>query len=220
MGFLIVSLAWFLSVVLLFQSSLTTASTSSISIPEDVPLPDTRHVNGVELRRNGHGIRSITFFGMDIQVYVAGFYTETPLLSEEDVHACHNNDGDTLMQLDFTFLRGVSKGRVISAWQKQLDHSVSFQYEGYEADRDLFVEKLSSPISYLGTQTVQLIGDNTVIVDQGVEKGIIPGKNFQIAFLSMWFGENAVAEDLKSDLLSGAMYHHDNHHIHLAAAAS
>jgi hypothetical protein len=197
--------------VMVFQLIAPVVSASTATVPEEVNLPDSRHINGVELRRNGHGIRSISFFGMDIQVYVAGFYTEKPLLSTEEVYSCHHHQDDTLMQLDFTFLRSVNKGRVISAWQKQLEHSVTFRYEGYEADRDLFIEKLSSPISYLGTQTVQIIGDNTVLVDQGVNKGIIPGKNFQIAFLSMWFGENAVAEDLKSDLLSGALHHEKTH---------
>jgi hypothetical protein len=82
------------------------------SAPKGVDLPDTRHVNGVKLQRNGHGIRSISFFGFDVNVYVAGFYTELTLTSEADVLQCR----DSPMQLDFTFLRSVNKGRVISAW--------------------------------------------------------------------------------------------------------
>jgi hypothetical protein len=140
---------------------------ASASLPKGVDLPDTRHVNGVKLQRNGHGIRSISFFGYDVKVYVAGFYTEVALTSEADVLQCR----DSPMQLDFTFLRSVNKGRVISAWQQQLEHSVSYKYDGYEKDRDSFIEKLSSPIAFGGTQTVQLIGDNTVIVDQGSQKG-------------------------------------------------
>jgi hypothetical protein len=164
-------------------------------------LPDFRHVNGVALKRNGHGVRSISFFGMDIKVYVAGLYTETPLLSENDVL---NND--RMMQMDFTFLRSVGQGRVISAWTQQLDHSVSHKYDGYEHDRKRFIDMLSSPISSGGTQSVQLVGDNTVVVDQGVHKGNIYGRNFQRSFLSMWFGERAVAEDLKAGLLHGATH--------------
>lgn len=166
-------------------------------------MPDTRDVNGVKLQRNGHGIRSISFFGMDVMVYVAGFYTELPLTSEADVLECR----DSPMQLDFTFLRSFNKGRVISAWVQQLEHSVSYKYDGYEKDRDSFIEKLSSSIVYGGTQTVQLIGENTLVFDQGSQKGIISGREFQRAFLSMWFGERAVAEDLKNGLLSGAVHH-------------
>jgi hypothetical protein len=182
-----------LSTMFLFQNTSATM--------EGLKLPDVRHVNGVALKRNGHGVRSISFFGMDIKVYVAGLYTETPLLSETDVL---NND--RMMQMDFTFLRSVGQGRVISAWTQQLDHSVSHKYDGYQHDRKSFIDMLSSPISNGGTQSVQLVGDNTVIVDQGVYKGKISGRNFQRSFLSMWFGERAVAEDLKAGLLHGATH--------------
>jgi hypothetical protein len=173
-----------------------------------ISLPDVMHVNGVQLKRNGHGIRSITFLGMSINVYVAGLYTPKPLLSEEDVYG--HRDGP--IQMDFTFLRSVGRNKVISAWSQQLEHSVSHSYDGYEKDRDKFIDLFSNHIAYGGTQTVQLVGDNTVIVDQGVHKGDILGRNFQKAFLSMWFGERAVGEDLKENLLDGAA------HRQLAAA--
>ena len=172
---------------------------------EGVEVPEIQLINGMKLKRNGHGVRSISFFGMDIKVYVAGFYSKSPLLTEEDVHECRRSD-DCPMQLDFTFLRSVGKGKVISAWTQQLEHSVSHRYEGYENDRDTFIDLFSSPIAYSGTQTVQLVGDDTFIVDQGEYKGRISGKDFQKAFLSMWFGERAVAEDLKAGLLSGTFH--------------
>jgi hypothetical protein len=127
-----------------------------------------------------------------------------PLFSEKDVLDSHGKSHP--MQLDFTFLRAVDKGRVISAWTQQLDHSVSYKYDDYETDRRTFIKMLSSKIENGGTQTVQLLGDKTIIVDQGVHKGDIDGRDFQRAFLSMWFGERAVAEDLKANLLSGS--HH------------
>ena len=179
---------------------------ASASLPKGVDLPDTRHVNGIKLQRNGHGIRSISFYGMNVKVYVAGFYTEVPLTSEADVLECR----DSPMQLDFTFLRSFNKDRVIAAWVKQLEHSVSYRYDGYEKDRDSLIEMLSSPIAYGGTQTVILIGGDaphTVVIDQENHKGIIPGREFQQAFLSMWFGERAVAEDLKNGLLNDAVHH-------------
>jgi hypothetical protein len=168
-----------------------------------IALPDVMHVDGVELKRNGHGIRSIRFLGMNINIYVAGLYSPKPLLSEDDVYS--HRDGP--IQMDFTFLRSVGRSKVISAWSQQLESSVSHMYDGYEQDRDTFIDMFSNHIAYGGTQTVQLVGDNTVIVDQGVQKGAIPGRNFQMAFLSMWFGERAVAEDLKEGLLNGAAHH-------------
>lgn len=180
------------------------AASASTTASEKVELPSVKLVDGVPLKKNGHGIRSINFFGWNIDVYVAKLYSAVPLLSEEDVLDSHGKNHP--MQLDFTFLRDVDKGRVVSAWTQQLDYSVSYKYEGYETDRATFIEMLSSKIANGGTQTVQLIGENTVIVDQGVHKGHIQGRHFQRAFLSMWFGAQAVAEELKKNLLSGS--HH------------
>ncbi|KAL3893392.1 MAG: hypothetical protein SGARI_008202 [Bacillariaceae sp.] len=63
--------------------------------------------------------------------------------------------------------------------------------------------KIATPIQHHGTQTVQLVGDETRIIDQGQHKGTIRGHDFQQSFLSMWFGDKAVAQDLKENLLQG-----------------
>ena len=47
-----------------------------------------------------------------------------------------------------------------------------------------------------------MVGDETVVIDQGIEKGTVTGSNFQRAFKSMWFGSQAVADDLKDGLLN------------------
>jgi hypothetical protein len=197
-----------ITMTLLFTMMSFFKAVSASSACEGIQLPDIRHVNGVQLKKNGHGIRSISFFGMDIKVYVAEFYSESPLLSAEAVMECHNRDDkNSPMQMDFTFLRSFGQSRVVSAWTQQLDYSVSHTYEGYKEDRDVFVELFSSgPIENGGTQTVQMVGDTTLVFDQGVYKGSIQGKDFQKSFLSMWFGERAVAEDLKANLLSGATH--------------
>lgn len=189
---------------LLTMFSLWEEASAATTAPDLVDLPATRILEGVTLKKNGHGTRSINFFGWDIDVYVADLYSKVALLSEEDVFNSHEKKEP--MQLDFTFLRTVDKGRVISAWTQQLDHSVSHKYEGYESDRQNFIAMFSNKIENGGTQTVKLIEDKTVIVDQGVHKGDIHGNDFQRAFLSMWFGEKAVGEELKANLLNGS--HH------------
>ena len=57
------------------------------------------------------------------------------------------------------------------------------------------------PLKNMGVEQVQLIGTNTVVFDQGSLKGTIPGRDFQKSFLSLWFGSNPVAADLKASLL-------------------
>jgi hypothetical protein len=166
---------------------------------EGVEVPESRIVNGTILPLNGAGIRSFSFFGMSLKVYVATFYTRSPLRNWEAVQACKGPK-----HFDFTFLRGVGQGQVTQAWQRQLDASVSHTYDGYENDRDAFV-RMFGPIKSGGMTTIQLLEEDTVVVDQGTHKGVIQGRNFQRAFLSMWFGERAVQADLKAGLLgSGA----------------
>jgi hypothetical protein len=166
---------------------------------EGIELPDFRKGGGFELKRNGQGIRSVWGF----KIYVAAMYSLNRLQEAKDVLDCH---GDCPLQLDFTFLRSVTGKQCKTAWQKQLDHSVSYHYNGYEKDRDAFIQKLSGPISNGGTLSVQMIGDDTVVIDQGTERGVVTGKKFQKAFLSMWFGNRPVTDDLKEGLLEGAVH--------------
>jgi len=162
---------------------------------EGVLLPPYREVDGLVLHRNGYGIRQISVYGMKINIYVAGFYSEAPLRTEEEVLSC-----ETPLQFDFTFSRGVGKKQVRYAWQLQLKQSVSYQYEGYEQDRDNFINMFGG-LKSGGTESIQLIGEDTLIIDQGELKGRISGKDFQRAFLSMWFGAKPVQLDLKEGLL-------------------
>jgi hypothetical protein len=193
--------AWQLTTFLLVTLFSQRAMGTSL---EGVELPEFRTVGGVQLKRNGQGIRSISFLGMPIKVYVAGFYSPSRLQDSKDVLDCHR-EGCPL-QLDFTFLRSVSGRQCASAWGQQLENSVSHHYEGYEKDRDDFIKKLSSPIANGGTISIQILGDDTVVADQGVDQGVVPGRNFQKAFLSMWFGDRPVTDDLKAGLLHGAVH--------------
>ena len=72
------------------------AGVGSVVSEEGIRLPDARHVDGIELRRNGHGVRSISFLGIDVKCYVAGMYSREPLTREEDVYAsAGGGDGGT-----------------------------------------------------------------------------------------------------------------------------
>eukprot|EP00535_Pseudo-nitzschia_heimii_P013602 CAMPEP_0197194654 /NCGR_PEP_ID=MMETSP1423-20130617/29644_1 /TAXON_ID=476441 /ORGANISM="Pseudo-nitzschia heimii, Strain UNC1101" /LENGTH=256 /DNA_ID=CAMNT_0042648111 /DNA_START=384 /DNA_END=1154 /DNA_ORIENTATION=- len=176
---------------------------------EGIELSGHHIVDGQTLLRNGHGLRSITYFGIGIRIYVAAMYSVKPILRVEQVMdsslGLNGTPASGPLQFDFTFLRYVRQSQVISAWTQQLDYSVTYQdYDGYKADRDRFIELASGgPIEKFGTQSVQLVGDETRIIDQGKVTGIIHGRNFQLSFLSIWFGSMAVAEDLKANLLRG-----------------
>jgi Chalcone isomerase-like len=177
-----------------------------VALPPEKTLtsPDSNEASHSphRLHFNGAGVRSIRMFGWDFKVYVAGFYTSLPLETPESVFkALESNNSLTPMQLDFTFLRSVNQGRVTDAWKQQTEHSVEFTYPGYDEDRAFFIDCFG-PIENGGTETVQLLPNGkTVVIDQGVQKCVIDGLDFQRAFLSMWFGSKAVSMDLKAGLL-------------------
>jgi len=152
-------------------------------------------VAGESLRLNGAGLRTFSLLMVPIKIYVASLYAPAALRTAA---AVTGSSGP--MQFDFTFLRAVAQSDVTKAWTSQFAQSVSFTYPGYTRDRDAFIA-MFGPLASHGVEQVQLVGTNTIVIDQGVAKGTIPGREFQKAFLSLWFGSNPVAADLKDALL-------------------
>ena len=158
------------------------------------PAPEAQ-VAGQTLQLNGAGLRTFTLLMIPIKIYVAAFYAPTPLRSEAAVMASPGP-----LQFDFTFLRAVGQGDVTKAWTSQFAQSVSYSYSGYEKNREAFIS-FFGPLQSMGRERVQFVGTNTLVYDSGTLKGTIAGRDFQKAFLSLWFGSKAVSPELKAALL-------------------
>ena len=166
----------------------------AVEIEGVVVIPQSQ-VAGKQLELNGAGLRVFTLLLVPIKIYVAAFYSATPLRSPDAVM-----DSAGPMVFDFTFLRDVGQSDVTKAWTSQFAQSVSYTYPGYAKDRDSFISMFGA-LKSGGVEQVQFIGTNTIVIDQGVTKGTIPGRDFQKSFLSLWFGSNPVSADLQSALL-------------------
>lgn len=162
---------------------------------EGVSVPPQVTVSGKTLPLNGAGLRTVVLLIVPIKAYVAAFYAPTPLRSEQAVMASPGP-----LKFTFTFLQGVGQGQVTQAWQAQFNDSVSFTYPGFEKDRDAFI-KMFGPLSKFGVESVEIEGNVTRVFDNGTLKGTIQGRDFQKAFLSLWFGSNPVMPELKAALL-------------------
>lgn len=162
---------------------------------QGVVVPPTAQVSGSTLPLNGAALRTFTLLLVPIKIYVAAFYAPGPLKSEAAVLASPGP-----MQFTFTFLRAVGASDVSRAWASQFASSVTYTYPGYEKDRDAFIAMFGA-LRQGGVQMVQFVGTDTMVYDSGARKGAIPGRDFQRAFLSLWFGSNPVAPDLKAALL-------------------
>jgi len=162
---------------------------------EGVGIPPTATVSGQTLQLNGAGLRTVVLLIVPVKAYVASFYSPSPLRSE---NAVLTSPGP--MQFNFTFLQAVPQGQVTRAWQAQFDDSVAYTYPGFVRDRDAFI-KMFGALKKGGVETVELDGDVTRCYDNGVLRGSVQGRDFQKAFLSLWFGSNPVMPALKSALL-------------------
>jgi hypothetical protein len=162
---------------------------------QGVNVPPRVTFDGITLPLNGAGLRTFSLVMVPIRIYVAAFYAPTSLRSESAIMA---SEGP--MQFDFTFLRDVGRADVSKAWSSQFAQCVSYAYPGYERDRDAFIGMFGA-LKNGGVEQVRFVGTNTVVFDQGIQRGTIPGRDFQKSFLSLWFGSNPVAPDLKNALL-------------------
>jgi hypothetical protein len=162
---------------------------------EGVQVPSQSQVNGQTLKLNGAGLRTVVLFIIPIKAYVAAFYAPSPLRSEADVL-----DSTGPLGFTFTFLKSVGQGQVKSAWAAQFADSAAYNYPGFEKDRDAFIA-LFGPLQTGGIESVQLVGSDTLVYDSGQLKGAIRGRDFQRAFLSLWFGSKPVMPELKVALL-------------------
>jgi hypothetical protein len=162
---------------------------------EGVKVPPQSSVNGQSLSLNGAGLRTVSIAFIPIKAYVAAFYTPAPLKSEEAVLASPGP-----LQFTFTFLKSVTQTQAVNAWQSQIQASMTYTYPGIEKDRTAFIGMFGA-INQGGTEMIQLVGSETQVYDNGKLKGTIQGRDFQKAFLSVWFGSNPVQQDLKAALL-------------------
>ncbi len=162
---------------------------------EGVNVPAQATVSGQTLPLNGAGVRVVKFSFIPIKAYVAAFYAPAPVHSAKAVA-----DSPGPFRFTFTFLQGVGQGQVTDAWNAQFRESVSYSYPALATDQANFV-KMFGPLGKYGMEAVEIDGGSTRVYDGGKLTGTIDGKDFQRAFLSLWFGSKPVMPGLKDSLL-------------------
>ena len=162
---------------------------------EGVEIPESVKVEGKTLHLNGAGMRTISPLGIPVNLYVASFYAPAPIRSERAALAAV-----APLQFNFTFLQGVNKTLISRAWRAQFSHSVTETYPGYEHDKDAFLHLVGN-LDKLGRDTVEFVGNDTRVLDSGRLMGVVHGRNFQKAYLSLLFGPKPASRRLKPELL-------------------
>ncbi len=162
---------------------------------EGVSVPEQTTVAGKPLNLNGAGVRTVTLAFIPIKAYVAAFYAPSKVSSEGAVEKISG-----AAEVHIHLSPRVNQGQVTQAWNAQFKASATHDYPGLAKDQELFV-KFFGPLRKMGVESVEIVGDDTLVYDDGTLKGTIKGKDFQKTFLSMWFGSRPVMTTLKSSLL-------------------
>jgi hypothetical protein len=176
----------------LFASSTHAYSVSDVALPEVVPANAERP----ELRLNGASLRELYLL---IKSYVGALYLEE---HSTDPQAILNSETHKRMVFH-VMMKRVGARRIANALQEALVVNLT-----EDEHRDL-TKELDQMLSYFngkmhaGEEAVfdYIPGTGTRVTINDEVKGIIPGKKYFKAMLSIWIGENPVGRSFKEDIL-------------------
>lgn len=164
---------------------------------EGFKFPDEIILENKKLVLNGLAIRKATIFR--IKILVAGLYLEK---TSDDPSIILNSE--TTKHIQIRFLKSVSSKTISKMWAKSLLQKCKQE-----------CAELEKQVTQLGAMLVDInsgdslmftfINEQVKIVQNNNRRGLIEGKNFLIALLSLWIGKNPLDEDLKKGLLGVAV---------------
>ena len=179
----------FLFLFILLASSVGAREIADVNVPEKITLGD-----GVTLHLNGAGVRSKLFF----KIYIAELYMQHPA---SDTVKLIGDGGQKRMVMHFIYDE-LGKEKLVEAWnegfrantdQKQLDllqariTQFNSMFDNVKKGDEIFLD-------FIPEKGTQVMIRNQV-------KGVVPGKDFNDALLSIWLGKEPVSPELRKELL-------------------
>lgn len=185
------ALAWAAS-ALLSSATASAAEINGITVAEHVRLGSI----GPSLVLNGAGVRMRLVF----KVYVAALYL--PAKSNDGEEILRNNEGKRLM---LHILRNLTSKELTASMMEALEETLTPAERSPLASRTQQFNAILDTLNDVkrGTQIVidyapQL---GTIFLVDGIEKGRIPGADFNEALMRMWIGAHPRDVELKTALL-------------------
>jgi len=182
-----------IALILILSLFLTTSQAvemAGVNLPEEILLPDEQS----PLILNGVGIRKKFFF----KIYLASLYLKE---RQSDPLQIIQLDEPKRMQMDMLYSK-VEKEKFVEGWN-----------EGFTANNSAeALAPLQARLSRFNDMFETLVEGDRVLLDylpgtgtrvsiKGIEKGVIPGHDFNQALLKVWLGEVPVTSSLKKALL-------------------
>lgn len=149
---------------------------------------------GTNLTLNGAGIRSKFVF----DIYIGQLYLEKPATEAKEVIAA---DGHKRVAMHFLYEK-VEKEKLTDGWNEGFvgnnsPEQLKALQERIDQFNAMFTDAKKGDVIFLDYAP----GSGTKVTIAGVEKGVIPGKDFNDAMLAIWLGDKPVSKDLKAKLL-------------------
>lgn len=178
------------AIFILIASSLHAVEISGVKVEDNITIQ-----NGTVLTLNGAGMRTKFFF----DIYLAELYLEKPSTSVDEILS-----SDNYKRIIMHFLYSeVDRESLVEAWNEGFAANLSKEeLTSLQNKIDVFNLMFDSGV----TEGEQIILDyspssGTRVTIADVEKGVVEGKDFNSALLSIWIGKKPVAKDLRNRLL-------------------
>lgn len=181
-----------LFILVIFPLTSSARSISDVKLEEIVKMNESTP----ELSLNGASLRK-TY--MVIDTYVGGLYLENKSHNEEDIL-----DRDEHRRMLFhVLLRKVTARKVARALKDALILNISKEeQQRLEPNINQFLSMFRGKLKRGDEVSIDYIpGAGTQVTIGGANKGVIPGKQFADALLSVWVGDNPVGSGFKQDIL-------------------
>jgi hypothetical protein len=176
----------------LFSTPVFARTVADVNVPEMITVG-----NGVHLQLNGAGIRYKFFF----KIYIAELYVEHPTT---DAHKVIADEGRKRVVMHFLYHK-VTKEDLNDAWNEDFKANLNqLQFAALKERIKQFNSMFETVKSGDDILLDYIPGTGTEVTIQGQAKGIVPGKDFNDALLSVWLGKKPISEDLRKELLGAS----------------
>lgn len=160
---------------------------------DGVSLPDTRVVDGAQMRLNGIGLRTYSVFG--IPIYVAGLYLERPSANPDTI--LHSSERKLL---DIRFLRDVTAADARQAWRDGFEQNCGSPCYLDPRDVQRFLDAV--PSMHKGDESTLLFTSKGVTITLNAQPmGEIADPLFATTMLATFIGAVPPTPRLKRELL-------------------
>ncbi len=177
------------ALVMILSCPVAAREMAGVSIADQVSQAD-----GAVLQFNGAGIRS----KFVVKVYLAMLYLENPSSDRDQVIA---DPGAKQLIMHFLY-KEVGKDALIEGWNDGFKGNGSpAQLEKLQADIERFNSMFDTVMEGDRIVLDYEPGTGTVVTIGSMQKGTIPGKDFNDLLLSIWLGDKPVGKKLRDGLL-------------------